>query len=91
MSKYIVMEPVEHIKCDFCSGNTEEMSGYSMDICSLCGKDVCGRMHNGMYCEACEDGILCPDCSEIYEFDYDGGGVGVVERKTGKVIEAKYL
>lgn len=87
-----VTEVKTFVRCDFCDSTTEKDSVW-MDTCVVCGKDICNCHDYFIKGEkAIEDGCLCPDCSKVYKFTWAGyGGIGVINRKTGKLIEACYI
>jgi len=96
LKEVVIKKP--HLKCDFCPTEGWELdhgtifnektgSNEALNRCAVCGKYTC--IHHNL--EACEDGVLCPRHSEIYEFDEDGDGVGVAKRSDGTLVKAPYL
>lgn len=96
---------VEVVKCDFCG--TEQVPGIIIGGCSVCGLDVCPNhefpedacCEDGLLCPNCskkyrfEHECECGVDVDEHEDYCDGiaGGVGVVDRQTGKHVEAPYL
>ncbi len=76
-------------QCDFCELDSDD---HIIEECSKCEKDIC-YAHMG---QAEEDGVLCIDCSKLYEIYYpyeedqengEWGSVGLRDKKTGKDVK----
>ena len=88
MSKIIKTQKYLVIKCDFCDRDSDQTAHRSIKQCAICGKDICNN-HNDV--DVCEDGILCPICTEHYEIEEEDGGVGIRNKHTNQLVDAKYL
>ena len=68
--------------CDFCG---TELS--CSTPCAICGKDVCPEHEK----DWCEDGSLCPDCAKTHRMETEDGCVAVIDRASGKAVNAPHL
>lgn len=94
MSEVIKKVPAVFIKCDFCSQNTSDRTVH-VASCVLCNRDICNGEHQPKFqfnATGTEDGTLCPECSVDYEIDEpEWGAVGVINKHTGRAVDAPYL
>ena len=92
MSKYEkVLYSSVYEKCDFCD-NTTEQDGIWIQVCVVCGKDVCNdHEHIELGRNLCSDAILCPECDTTHYFDILSGHLYVRQLNDGKPIWNPHL